>query len=55
MSWVKVTLLLFSARLRLTHVGVWKVFAHLQVRKNLPHSQAKGSLARQARRRSTVW
>jgi hypothetical protein len=32
-----------------TAVRMWKVFARLRVRKNLPHSHEKGSQASQAR------
>jgi len=45
----RVTVFLFSARLRRAHFGVCKVFARLQARKNLTHSEEEGSLARQAR------
>src|SRR6266700_6680208 len=39
----QITVWLFSARLRRAHVKVWKVFARLQARKNLPHFHETGS------------
>ena len=41
---LEVNMLLFSARLRRAQVTVWKVFARLLARKNLPHCHKKARL-----------